>query len=404
MAFVKFQRGTTTAYNNLTKKDPDSLYFIYDDNNSEEGLLYLGARLIGGTSETLIKKRLSQLEDVDIGNSSLEEGMILQYNNTTNPGYWEPISLEDAFAKADFQFGTSVSIAEKNENESINEALNRVEPTPQAGDIILLDNEPYIFNGTDWVSLNDSLESRVDSLESDITDLQTKVGESTDVAGGVTASGLYADIERINTNLENIYTKNETDIRINNAISAAGHLKYETANSVAEIDTSKTNTIFLIPMENSINDNQYDEYLVTATGAIEKVGSKDIDLSNYVQNDDNRLLTDDQKTKLDNLVIDEDGQIAVSGIINAANVQGLEDAIRETQLIKSVEVGTFNVTNQGQLQLISVPNSVLNFNPDDFILKSAVGNLSDLPNNGNSSIVEEINLLNERLTWVETLE
>ena len=48
--FVKFQRGSQTAYNNLATKDLDTLYFIYDSSNpSAGGLLYLGETLIGGT-------------------------------------------------------------------------------------------------------------------------------------------------------------------------------------------------------------------------------------------------------------------------------------------------------------------------------------------------------------------
>lgn len=45
--YVKFMRGTTTAYNKLTEKDDDTLYFLSDSIN-EEGSLYLGNKLISG--------------------------------------------------------------------------------------------------------------------------------------------------------------------------------------------------------------------------------------------------------------------------------------------------------------------------------------------------------------------
>jgi hypothetical protein len=72
--------------------------------------------------------------------------------------------------------------------------------------------------------------------------------------------------------------------------------------------------------------NNYDEFMII-NGSLEKIGDWKADLTNYVQTDDNRLLTDEQKAKLEKLVIDEDGQIAVSGTINADNVQGLQNFI-----------------------------------------------------------------------------
>ena len=37
MAFVKFSRGLLSSYNNLSHKDPDTLYLVYESNNSETG-------------------------------------------------------------------------------------------------------------------------------------------------------------------------------------------------------------------------------------------------------------------------------------------------------------------------------------------------------------------------------
>ena len=46
--YVKFVRGSKTAFESLgTKRDNDTLYFIYGENDSS-GELYLGSRLICG--------------------------------------------------------------------------------------------------------------------------------------------------------------------------------------------------------------------------------------------------------------------------------------------------------------------------------------------------------------------
>jgi hypothetical protein len=44
--YVKFMRGTPAAFNNLTTKSSDTLYFISEP-NADSGILYLGAKKIG---------------------------------------------------------------------------------------------------------------------------------------------------------------------------------------------------------------------------------------------------------------------------------------------------------------------------------------------------------------------
>ena len=43
--YVKFQRGTPSAYKNLSVKDEDTLYFV-SEADSITGVLYLGEKLI----------------------------------------------------------------------------------------------------------------------------------------------------------------------------------------------------------------------------------------------------------------------------------------------------------------------------------------------------------------------
>jgi hypothetical protein len=67
--YVKFMRGTTTAYNNLANKDDDTLYFLSDSVN-QEGSLYLGSRLISGPCAIPeggnVATSLAALNDVNI--------------------------------------------------------------------------------------------------------------------------------------------------------------------------------------------------------------------------------------------------------------------------------------------------------------------------------------------------
>ena len=48
--YVKFMRGTQALYNSLATKDQDTLYFVYDNVGDDHGKLYLGNKLISGSS------------------------------------------------------------------------------------------------------------------------------------------------------------------------------------------------------------------------------------------------------------------------------------------------------------------------------------------------------------------
>jgi hypothetical protein len=93
-SFVKFSRGLTSIYNNLSVKDPDTLYLVYDTPTSETGSLYLGNKLISNVSSGAGVTSLAALSDVSL-DSSLADGMILQYNASTGGGVWEAIPVSE---------------------------------------------------------------------------------------------------------------------------------------------------------------------------------------------------------------------------------------------------------------------------------------------------------------------
>lgn len=75
--YVKFQRGTKKAYDNLVKYnkiDDDTLYFIYNDKKDKIGELYLGNKLITGNMDISISTR--DLQDVML-NSPVEDDLLI---------------------------------------------------------------------------------------------------------------------------------------------------------------------------------------------------------------------------------------------------------------------------------------------------------------------------------------
>lgn len=89
--YVKFQRGTQSAYNrllNLNRIDENTLYFIYSDKG---GKLYLGNRLINGEGAGV--SALSDLTDVVI-----KEVQVNSFLIQNQEGVWTNISLNEVIS------------------------------------------------------------------------------------------------------------------------------------------------------------------------------------------------------------------------------------------------------------------------------------------------------------------
>ena len=77
--YVKFMRGTELMYNALTEKDNNTLYFVYSSASAEKGKLYLGNKLISGSSSIDGNISLSDIADVAI-NANVTDGDVLVYS------------------------------------------------------------------------------------------------------------------------------------------------------------------------------------------------------------------------------------------------------------------------------------------------------------------------------------
>ena len=376
MAFVKFSRGLISTYNNLNRKDPDTLYLVYENENSASGSLYLGTKLISSVSSGASATALSDLTDVTIS-GTLQDGMLLQYNSSTGNGVWQAVPLSDV-----------ISNLNGNGNISIVETLNEIS-NPNEKDLAVIGTNLYIYDGSNWIQLTDT------GLASRISDLESSVGHAADASQNIPATGLYADIAAIETQLGNVYTKSE----IAEQIAAAQHLRYRIVSDITDIDITDEEaeyTVYLVPKSDSETNDEYDEYFVIDE-VLEKIGNWSVDLSDYVQTNDNRLLTQEQKTKLNAVNLDANNNLTIT----SSQVSDLSSALANAQYIKSVQSGVFTVTQAGELQLSSIPTGLL----DDYVTQTEfsaiVGNLDELNNrvSEDSTIVDEINSIKESIIW-----
>ena len=165
-----------------------------------------------------------------------------------------------------------------------------------------------------------------------------------------------------------VYTKAETDQKINEAVAAAAHLKRKIVESKELIDINAADAdqyIYMIPSGLKEDANKYYEYMVIIitdadgdeTRFIEQVGSWDVDLSGYA--------TIAQLTTLEGIVA---GKVdAVAGSRLMTNEEGEKLANLEDSLIKSVNETYFSVTD-GELDLLDLPLSKIS-KLDDIINK-----------------------------------
>lgn len=174
-------------------------------------------------------------------------------------------------------------------------------------------------------------------LVDQVDELKDQVGTAADDAGNA-ATGLYKELEDLadvvdtKADAENVYTKEEADEAIADAVAEAvanaAHLSRVIVDSVADIpveDDKSLTCIYMVPTGLQADDDKYDEYMVIEydgtdeeTGEaikirkVERVGSWEIDLKDYATVKDLNDLSD----------VVENNQIAVDEALS-----DLEDAI-----------------------------------------------------------------------------
>lgn len=156
-----------------------------------------------------------------------------------------------------------------------------------------------------------------------------------------------------------VYTKEQTDMQIEQAVAQAPHLKRKIVDKVEDIDPTTPGAeqyIYMVPTGLTEDSNKYYEYMVlvitdsegTETRFVEQVGSWDVDLSNYATKDQITTLENELKKKVD----------IVEGSRLMTNAEGEKLASLEENYIKSVDINHFKVsTDDNKLTLLDLPTS-----------------------------------------------
>lgn len=142
------------------------------------------------------------------------------------------------------------------------------------------------------------------------------------------------------------YTKAETDAKI----AAAAHLKRKIVGSVADIEQYMAENadaeqyIFMVPADEIFDTDKYDEYMVVTiagTQVVEKVGSWEVDLTDYAKKSDldkkvdkadgERLITATEAEKLEAVNVNAEKNI-INSVSNDFEIISEEDIDRQLTL------------------------------------------------------------------------
>ena len=322
--YVKFMRGTPRAYENATKNS-DTLYFITEPGESV-GKLYLGEILIAGGNSASGDFNISNITDIVIGENA-DNGSVLTYDKDNN--IWVDKNIQELVTvdNATIELNSLGALGLKNFGSSYYRFVAEV--VNEDGSITPAHYEPQIVDAEHpWSS---GLEPRV--VEDDGNFYLGWYEPNTSTVDGINnqVTALQNEVDELK---ENVYTKTETDLKIQEAIADADHLSRVIVDNLEEAEqlaeTAGGNQyIYMVPNENGT----YDEYtLITdpATGesTLQKVGTWETDLSDYVKTEEQFIRS-----------VSSDFQVIEGGLelnidyVSQAEKAAIEKSIADLQVI-----------------------------------------------------------------------
>lgn len=272
MSQVKFVAATLAGYQGLENKDANTLYFV-----QEEQRIYKGDTPYSGG----IYEKVSVLPTQGKINTLYIVG-----DNGDNVAYWDGTKY--------IQVVKPTTVA-----ADLSALTQRV--TTAESNISAADEKLTVIQGEGEGSIKkaaaDAKQAAIDAAAADAT---TKANKAlTDAKADTTAqvgaakTELQANIDKkadkattlAGYGITDAYTSGQTDTKIAEAVANAHHLKREIVDTLPDVATANEDTIYMVPDAGDTgaagsNKSVYTEYMLV-NGAFERIGTSDVDLSNY---------------------------------------------------------------------------------------------------------------------------
>ena len=284
MGLVNFVITDAAGFSTISPKNADTLYFVSDKRRIYKG----DVPFSGGIYTTVI----------DFPGTG-EVNTLYINTNTGKVAYWNGVSYQTVVPAID----KTISGTGDNDHLATTKAIVDY-VTSQMSDLDVGALEGRV----------DTLETEMDAAQASITTL-TGDGEGSVAkakADAITTAKGYTDTEVAKkANLEHThemsditgldtalagkansattlagygitdaYTASQTDTKIAAAVAAAPHLKRTIVEQLPEVEEADENTIYMVGTGAGSEDSAYEEYMLI-NGAFERIGTSDVDLTNY---------------------------------------------------------------------------------------------------------------------------
>lgn len=291
MSQVKFVAATLAGYQGLENKDANTLYFV-----EEEQRIYKGDTPYSGG----IYEKVNALPTQGKVNTLYIVG-----DNGDNVAYWD---------------GTKYVTVVKPTTVAADLSALTKRVTTAEGNISAADEKLTVIQGEGEGSIKkaaaDAKRAAIDAAATDATskadkalddakaDSATKKEEAIEAAKTETTKQVGAAKTELQANIDkkadkattlagygiaDAYTKDEANTTIAAAVANAHHLKREIVSVLPEVSKANEDTIYMVPDAGSTdaagsNKSVYTEYMLV-NDAFERIGTSDVDLSNYFTKD-----------------------------------------------------------------------------------------------------------------------
>lgn len=310
MAQVKFIATDLVKYTALEVKDPNTLYFIGNGVNQ----IFKGDQCFsGGVYETVDAFPEPDTAKQNVLYVHKTTGEVRFYDGSAFQTVVLPkaTTISDDSTAAELATAKSVADYVKDKIANLNTGALADRVTAVEGKATANETAIGIINGEGEGSIKkaaaEAKQAAIDAAAADATskankaledakvDSATKKTEAIEAAAAETTRQVTAAKSELQANIDkkadkattlegygitDAYTKSATDAAIASAVANAHHLKREIVAKLPEVGSADENTIYMVGTGAGSEDSAYEEYMLI-NGAFERIGTSDVDLSNY---------------------------------------------------------------------------------------------------------------------------
>lgn len=338
---VKFVATNAAAFSsavNAGSLNSNTLYFV-----SDERRIYKGAVPYSGG----IYKEVTALPDtldINVLYHVTSTGEVAYSNGTSKVTLVAPYSTSLGEGSTNNQLATAKSVVDyvdkKVSDLSVGNLSAQVEKNKT--DIAGLTTSVNTLTGEGEGSVKKALSDAKSYTDTAKTTLEGEIDKKANSATTLAGYGI-ADA----------YTKTQTDNKITEAVANAHHLKREIVKTLPAVSDANADTIYMVPTSGSTDtagsqSSAYIEYMLI-NGGFERIGTSDVDLTNYATKDEVSTAKSDAATDATikaNKALEDAKTYAndlASNYATAAQGAKADTALQKADIVEGTTAGAISV-------------------------------------------------------------